>query len=265
MITIIQSIILGIVQGLTEFLPVSSSAHLHIFPWVLNWSEMPESFDISLHFGTLMAVVLFFFKDWINLFKGGWKKLVKKEDSIDGKIFWYLVIATIPSALLFLILDKIFGDFLKNELVIALTLIVMGVLLYIVDKRAKSTYNLEKMTLKQAIIIGMSQALAFIPGMSRSGSTMTIGRVMEVDRATTAKFSFLLSVPIIFAATIYKLKDFVFNIPFIIGVVVSFVVALVVIKFFMSYIKKGSYKIFAVYRVILGLAILSIYIIKIFV
>ncbi len=265
MITIIQSIILGIVQGLTEFLPVSSSAHLHIFPWVLNWSEMPESFDIALHFGTLMAVVLFFFKDWINLFKGGWKKLVKKEDSIDGKIFWYLVIATIPSALLFLILDKIFGDFLKNELVIALTLIVMGVLLYIVDKRAKSTYNLEKMTLKQAIIIGMSQALAFIPGMSRSGSTMTIGRVMEVDRATTAKFSFLLSVPIIFAATIYKLKDFVFNIPFIIGVVVSFVVALVVIKFFMSYIKKGSYKIFAVYRVILGLAILSIYIIKIFV
>lgn len=226
---------------------------------------MPESFDIALHFGTLMAVVLFFFKDWINLFKGGWKKLVKKEDSIDGKIFWYLVIATIPSALLFLILDKIFGDFLKNELVIALTLIVMGVLLYIVDKRAKSTYNLEKMTLKQAIIIGMSQALAFIPGMSRSGSTMTIGRVMEVDRATTAKFSFLLSVPIIFAATIYKLKDFVFNIPFIIGVVVSFVVALVVIKFFMSYIKKGSYKIFAVYRVILGLAILSIYIIKIFV
>ncbi len=262
--TIIQSIVLGIVQGLTEFLPVSSSAHLHIFPWVFNWSEIPPSFDIALHFGTLMAISLFFIKDWINLFKGGWKKLVKKEDSTDGKIFWYLVIATIPSALLFLILDKIFGDFLKNELVISITLIVMGVLLYIVDKKAKSTSNMKNMTLKQAVIIGMAQALAFIPGMSRSGSTMTIGRLMEVDRETTSKFSFFLSVPIILAATVYKLKDFSFDLTFVIGVLTSFVVALVVIKFFMSYIKKGSYKIFAIYRVILGLAILAIYIVKAF-
>lgn len=263
--TILQSIILGVVQGLTEFLPISSSAHLHIFPWVLKWSEIPDSFDVALHFGTLMAVILFFIKDWFKLFKGGWNKVFKKEDSTEGKIFWYLVLATIPSALLFFILDKVFGDILKNELIIGITLIVMGILLYIVDNKAKSTYNIEKLTLKQAIFIGLSQALAFIPGMSRSGSTMIIGRLMEVDRPTTAKFSFLLSVPIILAATLYKFKHFVFDIPFIIGVVVSFAVALMVIGIFMEYIKKRSYKLFAIYRVIFGLAILIIYFIKMFV
>lgn len=141
----------------------------------------------------------------------------------------------------------------------------MGILLYIVDKKAESKYNMENLTFKQAMIIGLSQTLAFIPGMSRSGSTMTIGRLMEVDRETTAKFSFYLSTPIILAATIYKLKDFVFNIPFVIGTVVSFITALLVIKFFMGYIKKGSYKIFAIYRLILGIIIFIIYIIKLFV
>lgn len=263
--TIIQSIILGVVQGLTEFLPISSTAHLHIFPWVLNWTEIPGSFDVALHFGSLIAILIFFFKDWLKLFKGGWNKVFKKEDSQEGKIFWYLVIATIPSALLFFVLDKIFDDILKHEIIIALTLIVMGILLYIVDKRAESKFNMKNLTFKQALLIGLSQVLAFIPGMSRSGSTMIIGRTMEVDRETTAKMSFYLSTPIILAATIYKMKDFSFNIPFVIGTVVSFITALLVIKFFMGYIKKGSYKIFAVYRVILGLAILGIYIFKLFV
>lgn len=261
----LQAIVLGIVQGITEFLPISSTAHLHIFSWVLNWSEIPPSFDIALHFGSLIAILIFFFKDWLKLIKGGWNKAFKKEDSQEGKIFWYLVIATIPSALLFLVLDKIFEDILRNELIIALTLIVMGILLYVVDKKAKSIYNMKNLTFKQAIIIGLSQVLAFIPGMSRSGSTMTIGRLMEVDRETTAKFSFYLSTPIILAATVYKLKDFVFNIPFVVGTVVSFITALLVIKFFMSYIKKGSYKIFAIYRLVLGIVIAIVYFVKLFV
>lgn len=263
--SIFQAIVLGIVQGLTEFLPISSTAHLHIFPWVLNWNEIAPSFDIALHFGSLIAILIFFFKDWLKLIKGGWNKAFKKEDSQEGKLFWYLVIATIPSAILFFVLDKIFEDILKHELIIALTLIVMGILLYLVDKKSKSTYNMETLTFKQALIIGISQALAFVPGMSRSGSTMTIGRLMEVDRETTAKFSFFLSTPIILAATIYKLKDFAFNLPFVIGTVVSFVVAILVIKFFMTYIKKGSYKIFAIYRVVLGIIILAIFLIKQFV
>lgn len=263
--TVIQAMVLGIVQGLTEFLPISSTAHLHIFPWVLNWSEIPASFDIALHFGSLIAILIYFFKDWIKLLVAGFKKAFKKEDSQEGKLFWYLVFATIPAGIIFFILDKIFEDILRNELIIAITLIVMGILLYIVDKKADSKFNLKNMTLKQAMLIGLAQVLAFIPGMSRSGSTMTIGRLMEVDRESTAKFSFYLSTPMILAATIYKFKDFSFDLNFVIGTITSFIVALLVIKFFMDYIKKGSYKVFAIYRVILGLIIIGIYIVKLFV
>ena len=107
--TIIQAIILGTVQGLTEFLPISSSAHLNLFPWLLKWQEMPESFDVALHIGTLLAIIVYFFKDWIRLIAGGYKQVVKKEKTTDGKIFWYLVIATVPAGILSLILDKIVG------------------------------------------------------------------------------------------------------------------------------------------------------------
>ena len=103
--SIIQSIILGVVQGLTEFLPISSSAHLNLFPWVVGWEQMPDSFDVALHIGTLLAIVIFFFKDWVNLIKGGYKQVVKKEKSTEGRIFWYLVIATIPAGILSLVLD----------------------------------------------------------------------------------------------------------------------------------------------------------------
>ena len=141
--TIMQSIILGIVQGLTEFLPISSSAHLNLFPWVFGWGRMPESFDLALHIGTLLAIVIFFFNDWIKLFVGAYKQVVKKEKSTEGKIFWYLVISTIPAGILSIILDKIatkiIGDNLNLEMiVIAITLIVMGIVLYVVDKKAKS-------------------------------------------------------------------------------------------------------------------------------
>ena len=104
---IYQAIILGIVQGATEFLPISSSAHLNVFPWIFNWEMLSEGMDVALHIGTLLALVIFFFKDWVNLVKGGYKKLVKKEDSTDGKIFWYLVAATIPAGILSLVLDKL--------------------------------------------------------------------------------------------------------------------------------------------------------------
>ena len=137
---IIQSLILGIVQGLTEFLPVSSSGHLNVFPWVFGWETITESFDVALHLGTLIAILIFFYKDWINLIKGGFNKVFKKEDSTDGKIFWYLVICTIPAGILSLVLDKIIekivGDNINLEMgIIAAALIVMGIILYIVDKK----------------------------------------------------------------------------------------------------------------------------------
>lgn len=268
----IQALILGIVQGLTELLPISSSAHLNLFPWLFNWGEMPNSFDVALHIGTLLAILIFFIKDWIALIKGGYKQVVKKEKSTEGKIFWYIVIATIPAGILSLILDKVSGKIIEESakilniqeilvemILISIALIVMGIVLYIVDKKSKSNKKYEDITLKQAVLISMSQAIAAaFPGVSRSGITMTVGRKMNIDRESIAKFSFLLSTPIVAAAALYKLKDFVFNLPFVIGVLASFIVGMLVIKFLLNYLKKGSFKVFAIYRVILGLIILII-------
>ena len=229
--TILQSIILGIVQGLTELLPISSSAHLNIIPWILNW-EMPESFDVALHLGTLLAITIFFFKDWLGLFKGGYKQVVKKEKSTEGRLFWYIVIVTIP-------------------------LIDLGIVLYVVDKKSKSEVTLENMTFKQSFLIGLSQAIAAaFPGTSRSGITMTVARALKLDRESAAKYSFLLSTPIILAAVLVSIKDFELTLQFFMGVLASFLTGIVVIKFLLEYLKKGSFKGFAIYRVILGIAII---------
>jgi len=258
----IQALILGIVQGLTELLPISSSAHLDLIPWIFNWKGLSDSFDVALHFGTLLAIGLFFFKDWIELIKGGFKLVIKKEKSTEGRMFWYIVIATIPGGIIGFLLDHFLEDKLKTPLIIATALIVMGIVLYIVDKKCKSKITYEKMGLKQTFLIGLSQALAFIPGVSRSGITMTMGRILNVDRESAARYSFMLSAPIVLAATIFKFSSFTLNLQFFIGVISSFIVGVGVIKFLMQYLKKGSFKIFAIYRVIAGLLVYLIYFIK---
>ena len=266
--TILQAIILGIIQGVTELLPISSSAHLNIIPWIFGWTETTNfnvefnAFDVALHAGTLLAIGIFFFKDWINLIKGGYKLAVKKEKTTEGKMFWYIVLATIPGGIIGFVLDHYFEDVLDNRWIIAIALIVMGIVLYIVDRKCKSETKYENMTLKQTFLIGLSQALVFIPGVSRSGVTMTTGRILGVDRESAAKYSFMLSAPIVLAATIYKFKDFVFTIPFILGVLASFIVGLFVIKFLLEYLKKGSFKVFAIYRVIFGIVIIAFLLIK---
>lgn len=267
--TIIQAIILGVIQGLTEFLPISSSAHLNLFPWLLKWQSMPDSFDVALHVGTLLAIVVYFFKDWIKLIVGGYKQVVKKEKTIEGKIFWQLVIATIPAGILSLILDKIsskiIGDNLNLKMIlIAIALIVMGILLYWVDKNSKSIVKYEKITLKQSILIGISQALAAaFPGVSRSGITMTVARWLKIDRESAAKYSFLLATPITAAAVIFSLGDWALtSLSFWIGVVTSFIVGILVIKFLLNYLRKESFKVFAIYRIIIGLIIIGIVFIR---
>lgn len=257
-----QSIILGIVQGLTELLPISSSAHLTLIPWIFNWSGLSESFDVALHFGTLLAIGLFFFKDWIQLIKGGYKLAIKKEKSTEGKMFWYIVLATIPGGMIGFLLDHFLENALKAPLIIATALIVMGIILYLVDKNCKSKISYEKMGLKETFLIGLSQALAFIPGVSRSGITMTTARILKVDRESAAKYSFMLSAPIVLAATIFKFSSFTLSLEFFIGVIASFLVGVAVIKFLLQYLKKGSFKVFAIYRVIAGLAVILIYFLK---
>ena len=269
---ILHSLILGVVQGLTELLPVSSSAHLNLFPCVFGWSDISESFDVALHIGTLLAIIIFFYKDWVQLIKGGYNQVVKKKKSTEGKIFWYIFIATIPTGIACLVLDKLSGKLIEilsgvfktsqintQMFIIAIALIVMGIILYVVDKNSKSKIKYKDITFKQSLLISLSQAIAAaFPGVSRSGITMTVGRKMGVERESVAKFSFLLSTPIVAAAALYELKHFVFDLPFVIGVLASFIVGMFVIKFLLNYLKKGSFKVFAIYRVALGIIVLII-------
>lgn len=267
---IYQSIVLGIVQGLTELLPISSSAHLFLIPWFFNW-QIPESFDVALHFGTLLAIGIFFFKDWIELIQGGLKTITKKEKSTEGRLFWYIVIATIPGGIIGFILDKYAEGILTQPLIIAIALIVMGIILYIVDKNAKNKTDYENLSFKQTFIIGLSQALAFIPGVSRSGITMTTGRLMGVKREAAAKYSFMLSAPIVLAATVFKLNEFIEYfaianitgiIAFIMGVLASFIVGILVIKFLLEFLRNRSFKVFAIYRIVIGILVIVAFVLR---
>ena len=266
--TITHAIILGIVQGLTEFLPISSSGHLNVFPWIFHWEMLSEGMDVALHIGTLLALVIFFFKDWVALIKGGYNQTIKRKPSKEGKMFWYLVIATIPAGILSLILDKISDKIVGEDInfqmaIIAFTLIIMGIVLYLADKKSKSKVDYDHISLKQTVIVAASQAIAAaFPGVSRSGITMTVARMLKIDRESAAKLSFMLAMPITLAAVIFDLTSFTFNLALILGILASFITGVFVIKFLMNYLKKGSFKVFAIYRIIFGAIILLLYFIR---
>lgn len=259
--TIFRAIILGIIQGIAEFLPISSSAHLIIFPYLFGWEESGLAFDVALHFGTMMAVILIFFKDWWNLFVGAIKDVKEKKKTTNGKMFWYLIIATIPAALAGVLLDNVIEGVIRNKVwIIALALAIMGLLIYVGDKWASKHYKketeFEDITLKQALIVGISQAFAVIPGFSRSGTTILAGRLQGISKEAITKFTFLLSVPVICGATILKVGDLALTKEVIVGIITSFATGVIAIKFLLRYIKKHDFSIFAFYRVILAIIVL---------
>ena len=264
MIQILKAIVLGIVQGIGEFLPISSSAHLILVPYLLGWEEHSMSFDIALHVGTLLAVLVVFFRDWWDLFIGAVNKITKGKESFNNRMFWYLVVATIPGALFgFLLSDTIEEKLRPMIWPIAVLLAVMGVLIFLGDRWADKHYKIETdfkhISFKQALIIGCSQALAIFPGFSRSGTTILSARLMGLSKTAATKFTFLLSVPIIAGAAVLKIPKLTFSIDIIVGVVVSFIVGLLSIKFLLSYIKKHDFSVFAVYRVIFAIIVLVKY------
>ena len=260
----IKSIILGIVQGIAEFLPISSSAHLILVPYLLGWEAHSMAFDIALHFGTLIAVLAVFFREWWNLFMGAVKKVTKGKESFENKMFWYLVAATVPGALLGFLLEDVVENVFRTKIwLMATALAVMGILIFIGDKWADKHYKIETdfkhISFKQALIIGLSQALAIIPGFSRSGTTILSARLMGLSKSAATKFTFLLSVPIIAGAAILKVGDLEFTIETLIGVFTSFIVGLFTIKFLLNYIKKHDFSVFAIYRVIFAIIVLVKY------
>ena len=267
--TLFQSIILGIVQGITEFFPISSSGHLiairYLFDFGLESAKAEMIFDIALHFGTFLAIFIFFFKDFWKMltqgfrFKGKDGKYSFKNLKHEGKIMWYIVAACIPAGVVGILFEDIIEEYIRTPFVVAIAMGVMGIIMYVVDKFSKSETNMEDLTLKQAMGVGIGQMMAMIPGFSRSGTTMTAARAMKIDRKSAAKFSFLLGAPVMFGAALLSIKDLTLSmitLEFVVGVVVSFIVGLIAIKALMKIVEKIGFGVFAIYRVLLSAIIL---------
>ncbi len=265
---ILETIVLGIIQGIAEFLPISSSAHLIIFRDVFGVGSflsgnLEMSFDIALHFGTFMAILVYFIKDFWKMFIKGFTKGTKDS---DGKMMWMIVVATIPAAVFgFLFEDKIDELVRTNYVLIAVCLAIMGIIIRYTDKLSKETRGFKNMTFKDAILIGCAQVCALVPGFSRSGTTISMARVLKLNRSDAAKFSFYLSAPVVLGAVALKLvKGEMFSlisaepVTFAIGVVISFVSGLLCIKFLLTYIKKHDYSIFMWYRLLMALIVLFV-------
>lgn len=259
--SIIQAIIYGIVQGIGEFLPISSTAHLVLLPWLFGWQDPGVVFDVALHLGTAAAVILFFYKDWLRLISAGFTK----PKTQDGKLFWWIALATIPGGLAGVLLDKYMVNF-RNPALIAIMLIIMGIILYVTDRMGKKEIDLGIIGTKRSLIVGISQAFAIIPGVSRSGITMSTGRMLGITRDGIAKFTFLLSAPIILADALYHAKDLknvpIEVTPFLVAMLTAAVVGILSIKFLLNYLKTKGFGIFALYRIILGIVIIGVFIYK---
>ena len=254
-----QAIILGLFQGLGEFLPISSSAHLVLVPWLFHWEDPGLTFDIALHIGTLIAVIIYFWKDWLRLVTQGFAV----PRSSDGRLFWYLVIATVPGAIVGYALEKKAETIFRTPLLIAVALIVMGAILYWAESKSTKKDDLNKITLRTSFLIGLSQALAIIPGISRSGITMTTGLFSGLSREAAARFSFLLSTPIILGAAIIKVPHIVshpemIDANFLIGMVIACITGIASIHFLLRYVQTKTFLPFVWYRFAIGALVIII-------
>jgi undecaprenyl-diphosphatase len=263
-----QAIILAIVQGLTEFLPVSSTAHLAIIPQLLHWRDPGLGFDIALHAGTLAAIIIFFFRDWVQIILNGIGVPYRgsQPDENSRALLWYLVLGSIPVGIAGLAFSKQAEGPWRNLVVMGVMLIVIGILMYFGDRFARAKRGLDQMSWADAIWIGISQALAVVPGTSRSGITITAGRFRALDREAAARFSFLLSTPAIAAAAAKDAWDMHkeggvpagMGLPYALGILVSGVVGIVVIAFFLKYLKQNTLTLFVWYRIIFGIIIIAL-------
>ncbi len=261
--TVLQALVLGIVQGLAEFLPISSSAHLALTPWVMGWEDPGLAFDVALHLGTLIALVWYFRRDWIALTRAGFNVLARRRvETVEERRAMFIVMATIPAGLAGLLLEEAAEGALRAPALVATVLILMGILLWAVDRFRSQAHSLGTMTWVQALIIGVAQACALVPGVSRSGSTITAARALGFDRSSAATFSFLLSFPITAAAVIVKAPDALkegVTTPLVVGILAAAVSSWMAIAFLLRYVSRHSYGAFALYRLIAGAAVLVLW------
>lgn len=260
-----QAAVLALVQGITEFLPVSSSAHLILVPVLTGWTDQGLDFDVMVHAGTLVAIVVYFrvelatmARDWLQSFKGG-------GETRDSRLAWWVLIGTIPAGIAGMLLKDDIAFFLRSPLLIAVGLIVFGVLLGVADWRCRGTRDEYSLTLRDVIVIGLAQALALFPGTSRSGITMTAGLFLGLSREAAARFSFLLAVPIIAAATLLVAVDLAdakvetdwgkLALAFVLAAVSAYTV----VHYFLAFIKRVGMQPFVAYRIALGALLLYLF------
>lgn len=260
---VFQSIFLGFIQGASEFLPISSSGHLILIPKIFSWNDPGLAFDVALHLGTLLAVLAYFFSDWINIIK---KSPLFKPNSIksisvlQSDLLSIIIISTIPAILSGILLEKYADNYFRNPMLIALTLSTGALILFYSQRAGKG--NLHNISLKIAFFIGAAQALAIIPGISRSGITISAALISGLDRVSAARFSFLLSTPIIFGAGIKEAPALIQNgadAGIFTGIIASAISGYLAIKYMIGYLEYKSYDIFIAYRLLLALFLLAMF------
>jgi undecaprenyl-diphosphatase len=266
-----QAVTLAVVQGLTEFLPISSSAHLVLIPWLAGWPEQGLAFDVALHAGTLAAVLIYFIRDWIELLLAGFgirasAKMSDADLSWKKKVFWFLVIGTIPGAVVGVLFEKFIEERMSQPVPIACAMIATALLMWWADSLTNLDRHMPDLTITDSVTIGSAQALALFPGVSRSGITITTGLFRGLTRETAARFSFLLSTPLIAGAALKELPKLVhahkaggLDLPIstlLIAIAISAIVGYAVIGFLLRYLQTRTLKVFVVYRIAVGIIVL---------
>lgn len=256
-----QALVLGLIQGLSEFLPISSSAHLALTPWFFGWEPAGLAFDVALHIGTLVAVAWYFRGEWIALTRAAWS--IVRHRAVRTPTEWrvvFLVVATIPASIAGLTVQDLAETTFRSPRLIAINLMLMGVVLWLVDRLARRDRPLESMRFRDAMTIGLIQCLALVPGVSRSGSTITGARLLGFDRQAAAVFSFLMSFPVTLAAAVLKAPEaFSGGIDpstILIGIVAAAVSSWLAIAVLLRFVTRYSFGVFAAYRIVLGIVVL---------
>jgi undecaprenyl-diphosphatase len=260
-----QAIVLGIVQGLTEFLPISSSGHLRIVPALFGWEDPGAAFTAVIQLGTMAAVLLYFRNDLWRI-ASTWVRSLRRPDlrqELDARMGWYIIAGTVPISILGLAFSDQIENEARNLYLIGTTLIVLGLILWIADRTAKRERDVTTVTLRDSVIVGCAQALALIPGVSRSGATITAGLLLGFDRASAARYSFLLSVPAVVLSGLFELRKIGEEEgaglgPTILATIFSFIVGYASIAFLLRWLTSHTMGIFVVYRVALGVLVLAL-------
>jgi undecaprenyl-diphosphatase len=257
MISYFQAIVLGAVQGLAEFLPISSSAHLILVPWLLKWEDPGLAFDVALHLGTLLALLIYYRDEWIAMARS-----VAGGQSAERRLLQLLIVASVPGAIIGLAFEKQAETTFRSPLLIAIAMAVLAVLLWLFDKLSPQKRTMGEMTYWDALVIGFSQALAIIPGVSRSGATITMARAVGVERGDSANFSFLMATPIIAGAGLVEARKLIhegLDWSVGLGFISAAVFGLIAIAFLIRYVRTRNYVAFAVYRLLVAALVIAVF------